>query len=59
MDQKSTVEQLARIIMYMLGPLLTQWGYNANEAAVQIAGVVVTVGAFLWWLLWQRKRKPD
>lgn len=59
MDHKSTVEQITRIIMYMVGPLLTQWGFNANEASAQIAGLVVTVAAFLWWLLWQRKRKPD
>lgn len=51
------IQQIVRIVLYAVG------GYVFGDAVVegdtfqQAVGGVLSVGAFAWWYIWDRKRE--
>lgn len=53
-----TLEQFIRICMQFIGGMLVTYGWIDEAGLVSLTGAVVSVGAFVWWLVWVRKQNP-
>ena len=51
-----TIQQLIRIIMYAGGSFFLGDAIANGELYTAMVSGVVSVGAFLWWFLWERNR---
>ncbi len=52
----NSVQQFIRIVMQFFGGVLVSYGW-LDEAGLQaLTGAVISVGAFVWWWVWNRKR---
>jgi hypothetical protein len=52
----STIQQLIRILAYTAGAYFLGDGIANGEAFQAAIGGLVNVGAFAWWLLFERNR---
>jgi hypothetical protein len=53
-----TIQQLLRILMQVGAGMLVSKGIINEEMAVTLTGAVVSLGAVVWWAVWQRHRIP-
>lgn len=51
-----TVQQLIRIVGYALGGYVFGDSVASGELFQAALGGLVAVGAFVWWLVWERNR---
>lgn len=51
-----TVQQVLRILLYTLGSFLFGESIADGELFQGLIGGVMSVGSFLWWILWERNR---
>jgi hypothetical protein len=49
------VQQILRIIMQVVAGFLMSKGYLNEEMATTLTGAVVSIGAVVWWFVWNRK----
>lgn len=55
MDQKALLEQVTRILLYILGPLLAKYGFDEGSTTMIVAGIGGLVVAVVWWLFFIKK----
>ncbi|MFV0512490.1 MAG: hypothetical protein ACK5MY_02470 [Jhaorihella sp.] len=55
--QLGTIEQLVRIVAYMVGSYLLGEGVADSEIYQTAIGGIVNVVSFLWWLVRERQTK--
>lgn len=53
-----SIQQVLRIVLYAVGGYFLGDAVTEGEAFQAAVGGVLAVGAFVWWLAWQRQR-PD
>lgn len=51
-----SIQQILRIILYSGGGMVFGDAVAQGELYKAAVGGVLAVGAFMWWLLWERKR---
>lgn len=51
-----TIQQLVRIILYSVGAFLLGEDIAKGELFQGLIGGALSVGAFLWWWVWERNR---
>lgn len=56
MTQADWTQQILRIGLYILSPLLAKWGFDEGSTTALITGLAGTVGALTWWYFWNRKK---
>lgn len=52
-----SIQQVLRIVLYAVGGYMLGDSVTEGEAFQAAVGGVMAVGAFLWWLLWERGRE--
>ena len=51
-----SIQQLLRILLYAIGGYFLGDAVTEGEAFQAAVGGVLSVGAFIWWLMWERQR---
>lgn len=51
-----TVQQLIRIVLYSVGAFVLGNGVADGELFQAALGSIGPIIAFIWWLVWERKR---
>lgn len=51
-----TIQQLVRIVMYAAGSFFFGTEIASGDLFQAAIGGAVAVGAFVWWLVWERGR---
>lgn len=51
-----TIQQVLRIVLYAGGGLVFGDAVKDGELFQQAVGGIMSVGAFAWWFIWERKR---
>jgi hypothetical protein len=51
-----TISQLIRILAYAIGGFVLGEGVTSGEAFQGAVGGLISVAAFVWWAVWERKR---
>lgn len=51
-----TIQQVLRIVLYAGGGLVFGDAVKDGELFQQAVGGLMSVGAFVWWYVWERKR---
>lgn len=55
-----TVQQFLRTAMQLVAGYLVANGVIVEDMTTMVVGGGVSLGAFLWWILWESKRaNPD
>lgn len=58
MPNWDTVQQFIRILLYMIGGAIFGSEVADGDVYQGAIGGAVSIGAFVWWWVWERRREP-